>query len=697
MISEASPAPRPHTHHLARGGWLLLCAVLLVAFVACQVVLYGALLEPCLTDCRGFYLTAGEIAGLRAQGLGVELYAAGQVGLYVVFCLVNLALGGLLFWRGADDPWTRFVGLMLTLVGLTFTEVPDALWQQVPAAAALLQLGSVLAGVSFYAFCFSFPNGRFVPSWLRWAAAGVALMPVVRELLDTLLMRPDLADALQPLTFGAFVLTTLVTQTLRYLFGSTPAERQQTRWVLLGIIVALAWVSLVGSAQALIPGLGRGALHKLLFTTLIYAGFLLVPLSIGVAVLRSGLWDIDILISRALVFSALTVCVIGLYALIVGYLGALFRVEGSPIMSIAATGVIALLFEPLRLWLQRSVNRLVYGDRDDPYVALARLGRRLEETMAAETALPIVVETLAQTLRLPYAAIALCDQGGELSPVPVAAHGALPSDKAVLERVGLSYQGEMVGQLLVAPRPGERTLGSSDRRLLGDLARQAGAAAHAVRLAADLRRSRGEVVAAREEERRRLRRDLHDGLGPVLATLVVQVEAARELLSEDPGAADDMLASVTTQAQGAITDVRNLVYALRPPALDDLGLVGALRAHAARHALGRLEVRVDAPEPMPLLPAAVEVAAYRIVQEALTNVLRHSEARRCSVTLDVVGLPSARVLAVEVRDDGVGLPPGREHGVGLRAMQERAAEVGGTCQVGQAGGGGTQVSAYLPL
>ncbi|MDP9373135.1 MAG: sensor histidine kinase, partial [Chloroflexota bacterium] len=203
--------------------------------------------------------------------------------------------------------------------------------------------------------------------------------------------------------------------------------------------------------------------------------------------------------------------------------------------------------------------------------------------------------------------------------------------------------------------------------------------------------ARQRLVAAREEERRRLRRDLHDGLGPQLASLSFKAEAARNLFRRDGARADALLAAVADQAQEAIADIRRLVHALRPPALDELGLVAALRQHAAGP-LG-LGVTVEAPAALPPLPAAVEVAAYRIAQEAVTNAARHARARSCVVRLT----PETAALRVEVADDGVGLPPERAAGVGLHSMRERAAELGGSCVVEGRPGGGTRVVAMLPI
>jgi signal transduction histidine kinase len=228
--------------------------------------------------------------------------------------------------------------------------------------------------------------------------------------------------------------------------------------------------------------------------------------------------------------------------------------------------------------------------------------------------------------------------------------------------------------------------------LLNDLARQAAPAVHAHRLAADLQRSRERLVIAREEERRRLRRDLHDGFGPSLASQALKLDAALDLLDADPATARRLLEEVKAHTQSTVADVRQLVYALRPPALDQLGLVGALNAQIQALALNGLSVTVDA-APMPPLSAAVEVAAYRIALEAVTNSARHARASESVVRLTV----HDGALEIEVTDNGAGLPAGSAAGVGLVSMRERAAELGGDCTIENIPSGGLRVGARLPL
>jgi len=335
----------------------------------------------------------------------------------------------------------------------------------------------------------------------------------------------------------------------------------------------------------------------------------------------------------------------------------------------------------------------MYGQHDEPYAVLTGLARRLEGTLAPAAALSTVVGTVGQALRLPHAALVVWRDGVE---EVAASWGRLPAARVPVRgalEVPLAYQGEHVGALRLAPRTPGEPFTPRDRHLLEDLARQAGLAVYAFRVTAELQRSRERLVNTREEERRRLRRDLHDGLGPQLAGLTLKLETARNRLAHEP-LAEPLLLELIRRTQSAVADIRRLVYALRPPALDELGLVSALKEQALQMEHDGLSIRVEAAQPLPPLAATVEVATYRIVQEALANVVRHAHARTC-----VVGLrfeDESALLGVEIRDDGVGLGGPGHAGVGLLSMRERAAELGGTCRIEDAPEGGTCVRASLP-
>jgi signal transduction histidine kinase len=479
----------------------------------------------------------------------------------------------------------------------------------------------------------------------------------------------------------------IISLILRY--RSAPARRrQQMKWVvwalaaLLPAMLLMAGGILTGFVVAawalpLVVGFGATALAFFLIAT-------------GLAIVRYHLFEIDVILNRALVYGILTAGVVGAYALIVGLASEFVYQQGSVIFSLLATGLVAVLFHPMRMRLQRMVNRLMYGERDEPYGVLLRLGHRLEATLDPNALLPALVEIVAQTLKLPYVGIALQDGDG----FRVVAEYGLPLGSAVRDDLvlPLTYQHEFIGQLRVAPRARGETFTPAEQRLLVDIARQAGVAAHAVRLTADLQRSRERLVNAREEERRRLRRDLHDGLGPALAAHTLKAGAARAILERDPAGATRLLRELEGDIESAVGDIRRLVYDLRPPTLDELGLAGALRDIAATYTTPTLRVTIELPEHMPVLPAAAEVAAYRIAQEALTNVTHHAHARRCTISLQI-----DRELRLEIRDDGLGLPAERRVGVGLVSMRERAEELGGTCQMQADPAGGTHVSVKLPI
>jgi two-component system NarL family sensor kinase len=331
------------------------------------------------------------------------------------------------------------------------------------------------------------------------------------------------------------------------------------------------------------------------------------------------------------------------------------------------------------------VNRLMYGQRDDPARVLGALGGRLEVALRPGDVAGTVVDAVTRSLRVPFAALDLATPDGGFRTLAAAGAPAGP-----VHDEPLVHLGETVGRLRVSGRGPEDPLDPADLALLHSLAHQVGPAVLAVRLHEEVLRSRTEIVSSREEERRRLRRELHDGIGPSLAAIALKTGLAERQVPVGP--ARELLGQISGEVQNSIADVRRVVDALRPPALDELGLVGALSARAAALS-GDLAIDVTGPADRPRLPAAVETAAYRIAVEAMTNAARHSGGRHCTVDVGVTG----ERVEVVVADDGAGLPADLRAGVGLHSMRERAAEVGGTCEVGSPDGVGTTVRALLPL
>ena len=688
---------RSRWHTLTRAGWLLIAALTVGLFIIGIPVEYRQLQLGCPTPACASTGGVGPVEGnlLEHLGLSVAFFALYGVVLEVIFASVFVAVAALLFWRKSADNVALFVSLALLLFGTATQPIAlEVLTLTQPVWRLPVDVLHFLGSACFSLLLYLFPDGHFVPRWTRWPALIWIAWLIPRYWIsdwppsNTWLVWPNLIVWLGGLG------TAVYSQMYRYRRVSNTVQRQQTKWAVFGITMALTGfviVNVVVSAIALPSPTSASELVALMIgAALMYGALLLIPLSIGIAILRYRLFDIDIVINRTLVYGALTVSVVGIYVLVVGYLSVLFRAAGGQVelaISVLATGLVALLFQPLRTRLQRGINRLMYGERDDPYAVLSRLGQRLEATLAPEAVLPTIVETVKESLKLPYTAITLKQEAEYM----VAAASGTPVNEVL--KLSLLYQGEMVGQLLLGARaPGEK-FSSADRRLLDDLAREAGVAVHAVRLTTDLQRSRESLVTTREEERRRLRRDLHDGLGPTLASLVQLVDTARTLVAKDPDAAGILLRDIKAQLKTTITDIRRLVYALRPPALDELGLVMAISEHIARfNQPDGLQVSMDAPSHLPSLPAAVEVAAYHIALESVTNVARHAHARTCCVRLSLMD-----GLCLEITDDGKGLPADLSAGVGLTSIRERAAELGGEFRIEPGAAHGTRVFVRLPL
>jgi signal transduction histidine kinase len=420
---------------------------------------------------------------------------------------------------------------------------------------------------------------------------------------------------------------------------------------------------------------------------------LLVPAGIAVAALRYRLYDLDLLVNRTIVAALLVAGAAVSYVALVGWVGALVGTSQGAVPFVAAFAL-ATAFHPARVRLQRLVDRLFHGLRGDPYALIQEVDRALRDSATPREALGAGVEAVRSGLRLRGVSVVVRMPDG--AEVEERAGDVAPAGATV----PLELHGRQVGELRVT-RVTERPSAAAgeplpptgaDARALHAVAGPLSSAAYAVRLSGALEESRTQLVQAREDERRRLRRDLHDGLGPLLAGVVMALDVVRSALARgDRDRAAELSGAAAEQARSAVTDVRRLVADLRPPALDDLGLVGALRALVSTLTAGGPQVAVRATGGLDELPAAVEVAAYRIAAEAVTNAVRHASAQRVDLSLSA----GHTGLDVNVSDDGAGLPEDLTPGVGLASMRERAAELGGWCSV-ETTADGTGVRAWLP-
>ncbi|WP_061297430.1 sensor histidine kinase [Herbidospora cretacea] len=395
----------------------------------------------------------------------------------------------------------------------------------------------------------------------------------------------------------------------------------------------------------------------------------LVPVATAVSIFRYRLFDIEVLLRRTVVYTLLTGLLLAVYLGVVATAHALM----ASTETLVATAVVAVAFAPLRAALQKAVGRWLFGHRGDPATALNQLGVRLEAAADPTRLLDGAAETVASTLRLPAVAVVSAD-GVTVSEI------GRTGGEAV--RLPLTASGRHEGELRAAPRSPGEPLSRADLAILTDLARHLAVALAAARLAREVQESREHLVKAREEERRRLRRDLHDGLGPGLAAIGLGLDLI------EATSPTETVRNVRELTQTLVADVRRIVHDLRPPALDELGLAGALEDLALDATGPRVTVSLTA---LPDLPAAVEVAAYRIAQEALSNALKHAEATR----VEIAATAGNGRLTVTVTDDGRGLPDPLVEGVGSGSMRDRAAELGGTLT--RTSENGTIVKAVLPL
>lgn len=605
--------------------------------------------------------------------------------------LIYMAVGWLLVRRGQPAGFSAYLAIVMMALGAASypPSIPD-LYPGRPLLQIIILGLTVLAMSGLFMLPLIFPNGRFVPRW----TVLVALYIVASFIL--LWDNPGFLDS----AAVDIVSTTLLVAILigapiyRYRRVSTPEQRRQTRVVMLGFVIGMPAFFVGDAMMRNIDGSPIGIFFLFGFMILIQVGSNAPFLAVGAAILFHRLFDIDVILSRTLTWLAMTVAVIGVYIGIVLGIGNLLGSERNLVLSLFATGLVAVVFQPVRGRVQRAIDRFIFGERDDPYAVLARIGHRIEDTLGATDLLPQIIRTTADALRLPYVALFL---DGGAGPELVAATGIA---SAATLRLPLTYQGQPLGALEVAQRSPADAFSAADRRLLEDLARQIGIAVHTVTLADELQRSREGIIAAREEDRRRLRRDLHDGLGAQLAALIMQTSAIRARARRDPAAVDSGLTELRDELKVAVDDVRRLVHGLRPPALDELGLVGAIRTRLDRLWIADddgdpgLHVRLDAQEPLPVLPAAVEVATMHIVDEAITNVVRHASATELVVTI----AHADRTLTVTIADDGTGFAmDGIRPGIGLQSMRERARELGGTWETRPgAAGRGTVIVVSLP-
>lgn len=526
--------------------------------------------------------------------------------------------------------------------------------------------------IGFPAVLATYPDGKFVPYWTRWIVIATAFVALGDAVVQGALLNSQAAPVLLP----AVVILFVACQVHRYRRRSTFDERTRVRWPILFV----AWTAVGFTALTILSrdpvGTGTG------WTAAMASGLALLP-SVGLVIglVRPRLADVDRLLHASVRWLSLAILAIGAYVSARAIVAA-GGWQGVSDEAAAVAAVVAALSGGRITGLL--ADRFVGAARPDPVRTLTLLGERFEQSLDGRAMAGSIASTVAGALLL--------------SSVEVTVDGATTESaggqvETSTETFDVVYQGEHVGMIRAGPRAAEPELTERDRAFLRLVATHAGPAMHAVRVVADLRSAREHMVLAREEERRRLRRDLHDDLAPELAGLALSGAAVRRFVTAEPQRAIDLAGQLADDLRRASQHVREIAYDLRPPVLDDLGLAAAILDRVAREAeAGTPNVVVDAPQNRLELPAAVELAALRIVQEAVTNTRKHGRANECRVVLRLDG----RDLRVEITDDGRGFGAGVRKGVGLRSIAERAAELGGTSDVSSSPGG-TSVLVRLPV
>ena len=645
----------------------------------------------------------------------------GFKGYGIAFSLVIGGLGVVLADRRPSNPIGWLFCAIGVLAGIISVSTEYARWALIHEAgrppgarfAAWLQEWDwipMIVGLGVVGWIF--PEGRLVSR--RWriplvVACALAVVPVV---LNALLPRLTIfAGFDNPLGLHeAWVSRTAngsVGLVLPVLIGGAIAasvryrrsrgdERQQIKWLLLAVSAVASVLLYYGLllATGTDPNHGFAAWSQYLAI----ASFLTVPVSVAFGVLKYRLYDLDVVINKAVVYGVIAASITAVYLVLVVAAGSLTGYASNPVVSAIAAAAAALTFQPIRRRAQRVANRLVYGDRATPYEVLTDLGARLAGEYASDDVLDRIASAVAGGTGADRVVVWL-SAGHELLPAAVWPSGAeataIPSTAVEGESVedgmrsfAVRHQGELLGAIGIHKPPSDPPT-PADVKLVSDLAAQAGLVLRNARLIEDLRASRRRLVTAQDEERRRLERNIHDGAQQQLVALTVKARLAEQMVDRDPAKARDLVGQIGTESTDALETLRDLARGIYPPLLADQGLVAALESQARKAAV---PVAVEA-DGVGRFDRDVEAGVYFCVLEALNNVAKYAGASRVDVRLRRLD----GEVVFEVRDDGVGFDPAAHgYGTGLRGMADRLEALGGRLQVDSAPEAGTTILGRVP-
>ncbi|WP_409342589.1 sensor histidine kinase [Paenibacillus sp. MBLB4367] len=698
------------TEWLLQALMVAISAIIVVFLISSISGYYEKLHSQCILQSCGSLApppTTTEV--LNQNNLTVDSYAVVLVAIDCGLAFLFYTGAGIILWKSGRERMGKLAVLALVAYGTTF---PSLVYLSSEGSEVLQRWPdgiSTVGWMTLFLFFLLFPSGKLAPSWTFFVWIPFSVIQLASFLFpDTSINLHQWSETARILYYLTAIGSIIYSQIYRYRKVSNAEQRQQTKWVVYG--VTISFLGFFGISAFFVSDTAFSPASYIYLTVALHVFVSIIPLTLAFAILRHRLWDIDPLVNRTIVYGVLSLAIVLVYSASVLYLSSVFRTEKSYIISLLATSIVAILFAPLKQWLQRIVNRLMKGRHDDPFAVLVELGDSLIKPMAPERVLDAVARTIQDALRLPHVGISIGMNGQETMAISVG------EKKYDMHGFPLIHSGEELGTLWLSSRSPGEAFSTEDSKLLDILLRQTVPIAKNINmtagmelLAKDLQESRERLVLAREEERRQIRRNLHDDLAPRLMSLAFNVAAAEQYIRKSPDTAIGLLGELRQVIRTTVNEIRTMVHDLRPPTLDEFGLLGSIEARideilktsgqmAATLHNDPICVKLHVLEALPALPAAVEVAVYRIVTESLVNVIRHAEATACDVH---IRLTPAQELQVEVIDNGKGLPVPMKSsgngGIGLTSIRERAGELGGQCIFERLETGGTRVMALLPL
>ena len=662
------------------------------------------------------------LAAFAWEALSTDRWLSNVQGVVVsvstlVFVVTFATVGALIASRRSDNA----IGWLLSATGFLYALAAVSTYLAPKRYddwfGSWIWMTAIALGVTFVPLLFPtghLPSRRWRP--VAWLAGGALGVFIVGSSFIPGLMTDDPPYLINPLGFGGSLGHTvfgvmralglfgiplaaalsIASLVFRYRAGDR-VQREQLRWLIFaGALLVLGFLA-SGLVEALISDpkaateIGN-AISTLIVTT--------VPVAIGIAILRFRLYDIDVVLNKTVVYGALAAFITGVYVAIVVGIGSLVGRGGQPnvALSILATGVVAVAFQPVRERVQKFANHLVYGKRATPYEVLSEFSDRLGGAYQTEELLPRMARILAEGTGAARADVWLADDDA-LRPDAAWPEDAAPSPPVPVDPfpeafIPVRHQGELLGALSLEKRAGE-TLTATEQKLVEDLAGQAGLVLRNARLTEellarleDLKASRQRLVAAQDEERRKLERNLHDGAQQQLVALSVKARLAQQLAERDPARVEQMLEQIQADTSDALETLRDLARGIYPPLLADQGLVAALEAQARKAAVPT-SVEGDG---IGRFGQDVEAAVYFSCLEALQNVAKYAEASRATIALS----NGDGSLSFTVTDDGAGFDAAQtSYGTGLQGIADRLAALGGTLDVHSSKGEGTTVTGRL--